>query len=88
MDNSLYTGISKDPEKRYWEHLKGKGGAYTRSHKPIKIVYKEKCGSKSAALKREFLIKSWTKSKKEALINDYRNTPTLIKPISINKTVV
>ena len=42
LDNSLYTGIAKDPAKRFREHVAGKGGAYTRNHKPIRIVYTEK----------------------------------------------
>ncbi len=64
IDKSLYTGISTDPQKRFGEHKIGKGGAYTRSHKPIKTVYIEKCGSKSKALKRELQIKGWDRAKK------------------------
>jgi putative endonuclease len=63
-DNSLYTGYSDNPEKRFQEHKKGKGGRYTRSHKPLKIVYTEQLNSKSEALKRESVIKSWTRAKK------------------------
>lgn len=61
---SLYTGIAKDPQKRFLEHKAGKGGAYTRSHKPIHIVYIEKKKTKSAALKREAQIKRWARKKK------------------------
>ncbi len=64
IDKSLYTGISDNPEKRFIDHKNGKGGKYTRSHKPIKIVYTETVESKSAALKREFEIKSWSRKKK------------------------
>ncbi len=63
-DNSLYTGISPDPQKRFVEHKKGKGGAYTRSHKPLKIIYLEKADSKSSALKRESEIKGWSRIEK------------------------
>ncbi len=63
-DGSLYTGISKDPEKRFEEHKNGKGGAYTRSHKPVKLVYTELVLSHSLALKREMQIKSWTRVQK------------------------
>ncbi|MDO8576793.1 MAG: GIY-YIG nuclease family protein [Candidatus Daviesbacteria bacterium] len=66
---SLYTGISNNVEKRFLEHKNGKGGKYTRSHKPVRLVYQEKLASHSAALKREFEIKNWTRVKKEALIN-------------------
>jgi len=63
-DNSLYTGITTDVNKRFLDHKNGKGGAYTRSHPPVKIVYSEKLKDKSSALKRELQIKSWSKQKK------------------------
>ncbi len=69
VDKSLYTGISDDPEKRFIDHRNGKGSKYTRSHKPLKIVYKEVVESKSAALKREFEIKSWSREKKIKTLN-------------------
>lgn len=63
-DQSLYTGSSNNPQKRYLAHKNGKGGHYTRSHEPIKLLYTEKLKSKSAALKRENEIKSWSRQKK------------------------
>lgn len=63
-DNSLYTGISNNPQKRFLEHLSGKGGRYTRSHKPIKIIYLEKQVNKNEALKREASIKKLTRPQK------------------------
>ncbi len=68
-DNSLYTGISNNPEKRFLEHKNGTGGRYTRSRKPLKIIYSEKLSSKSAALKREFEIKSWSRGEKIKKLN-------------------
>ncbi len=64
QDGSLYTGISPDPEKRFEQHLSGKGAKYTRSHKPVKIVYQEKFKSRSEALKREAEIKGWRRERK------------------------
>ena len=61
---SLYTGIAKDVEKRFREHVAGRGGAYTRSHKPLRIVYTETQNSKSEALKRELEIKGWSREMK------------------------
>lgn len=58
---SLYTGITKDVQRRFSEHISGKGGAYTRSHKPIRIVYTEKKRTRSAALKHEAQIKNWSR---------------------------
>ena len=63
-NNSLYTGISNKPDQRFTDHVNGKGGRYTRSHKPVKRVYLETLDSKSEALKREMQIKSWTRTKK------------------------
>lgn len=63
-DGSLYTGYTNDVEKRFEKHRLGKGGKYTRSHKPQKIVYIEKLQTKIAALKREREIKSWSRNEK------------------------
>lgn len=63
-DESLYTGISNNLEKRFLDHKNGKGGRYTRSHKPVKLIYQEKVLTHSEALKREAEIKSWSRNKK------------------------
>lgn len=68
-DGSLYTGFSDDPERRFFEHKNGKGGHYTSSHKPIRIVYTELLPSKSEALKREKQIKGWSREKKIRVLN-------------------
>lgn len=69
QDNTLYTGISNNPAKRFLEHKKGMGGCYTRSHKPLKIIYSEKLSTQSEALKREFEIKSWSREEKINILN-------------------
>ena len=63
-DGSFYTGATNNLEKRFAEHKNGKGGHYTRSHQPIKILYFEQLDTKSTALKREIEIKSWSREKK------------------------
>ena len=63
-DQSLYTGITNDLDKRFLDHQNGKGAKYTKSHKPVKIVYQEQFETHSAALKREIEIKSWTREQK------------------------
>lgn len=68
-DQSLYTGYSDNPEKRFLEHKNGKGAKYTKSHKPIKLIYAEKLQTKSEAMRRENEIKSWSRQKK---INNLR----------------
>lgn len=63
-DSSLYTGYSNNIDQRFSDHKNGKGGHYTRSHKPVKLIYQEQFNTQSEALKREFEIKSWTREKK------------------------
>jgi putative endonuclease len=69
-DNSLYTGIALDVERRLAEH-NGKGAArYTRSRQPVKLAYSETVDSRSAASSREIAIKRLSKAEKEALIEN------------------
>ena len=63
-DGSFYTGVTNNLEKRFLDHKNGKGGYYTRSHKPIRLVYSEELPTHSAALKREAEIKDWSREKK------------------------
>lgn len=72
-DGSLYTGVTNNLEKRFLEHKIGKGGRYTRSHKPVRIVYQEKLSTHSEALKRESEIKSWSREKKMELCKQRYN---------------
>lgn len=66
-DGSLYTGASNNLKKRFLDHKNGKGGRYTRSHKPVKLIYREKLSSRSEALRWESEIKSWSRGKKMEL---------------------
>ena len=63
-DKSLYTGCTNNLEKRFESHKKGKGAQYTKSHKPIKVVYSESFEQKNDALKREAEIKKWKRKDK------------------------
>ena len=67
-DGSLYTGATTDVPRRIIEHNKAKGGNYTRSRLPVRLLHKENCSTRSQALKRENQIKGLTKDKKLALI--------------------
>ena len=69
-DNSLYTGIAMDVERRIDEHNNDDrlGAKYTRVRRPVVLVYTENCASRSDAAKREAQIKKLTKSQKEHLI--------------------
>ncbi len=67
-DDSLYTGITKDIERRLEQHREGKGSKYVRSRLPCELVYKENMDTKSEALKREAEIKKYSKDEKEELV--------------------
>ena len=67
-DNSLYTGITTDVEKRFAVHCSRRGAKYTRGRGPLKLVYREAVGSYSEALKRERSVKSMKRNQKEKMI--------------------
>ena len=67
-DNTLYTGITVDVEKRFAAHSAGRGAKYTRGRGPLELVYREECGTHSQALKREWEVKTLPRAEKELLI--------------------
>jgi putative endonuclease len=72
-DNSFYTGVTTDLFRRIDEHNSGKKGArYTRSRRPVALVYSEKAASRSIASRREHQIKKLTLVGKKQLIKTYR----------------
>lgn len=72
-DNSLYTGIATDLARRVAQHngTEGLGARYTRSRRPVELVFCEKSVSRSAASQRERQIKQLSKTAKEALTRGY-----------------
>lgn len=69
-DNSLYTGVTIDVERRISEHnnCNKKGAKYTRVRRPITLEYQESFTSKQLAYQREYRIKQLSKTQKEQLI--------------------
>jgi len=69
-DGTLYTGIARDVERRIAEHNAGKGNAanYTRSRRPVVLVYQEPAADRSSASRREYRIKQLSRTEKLALI--------------------
>lgn len=68
-DGSLYTGITNNLQKRILAHNSGKEGArYTKSRRPVKLVYSEQVESRSEASKLEYQIKKLSRAKKNLLI--------------------
>ena len=71
----LYTGISPDPERRFFEHLLDpkKGAKFFRSDAPMRFVYLEAFENRSLASQKEYLIKKLSRTQKESLIADSSN---------------
>lgn len=67
-DNSLYTGYTNDIKRRENAHNTGKGAKYTKTRRPVRLVYWEEFADRSDALKRECAIKKLTKQQKELLL--------------------
>lgn len=66
-DGTLYTGITTDPPRRLAEHNAGTGAAYTRTRRPVALVYCEIVTDRSSALRREHAIRRLSRAAKEAL---------------------
>lgn len=67
-DGSLYTGWTTDVERRVAQHNAGRGGRYTRSRRPVTLVFQEEFLDRSAAMRREREIKQLDREHKERLI--------------------
>lgn len=66
-DASLYCGWTNHLEERIRAHNAGKGAKYTKSRRPVALVYYEIYGTKEEAMRREYAVKQMTKKEKEAL---------------------
>jgi putative endonuclease len=67
-DGSLYTGITNNLEARLAAHNTGKGARYTRSRRPVTLVWCERRRGRASALRREAEIKSWPRTRKASLV--------------------
>lgn len=67
-DDTLYTGITNDIDKRLAAHNAGTAAKYTRARGPVAVVWMEQCTDKSNALKREIAIKKLNRANKLRLI--------------------
>ena len=68
-DNTLYTGITTDLTRRIQQHNgdRDAGARYTRSRRPVKLVYREPTDSRASASRREIAIKAMPRKHKQAL---------------------
>ena len=68
-DGSFYTGWSTDPQRRTQEHNRTlKGARYTRTRRPVRLVYVEPQVDRSAAMRREFQLKHLSHAQKLRLV--------------------
>ena len=69
-DGSLYTGWTNSLEKRIAAHNEGKGAKYTKSRRPVELVYYEEFDTKEEAMRREWEIKHMTRKQKRDMIGE------------------
>lgn len=67
-DETLYCGWSTDPPRRVQEHQAGTASRYTRSRRPVELVWMLECPSRSDALREEARIKGLSAAEKRALV--------------------
>ena len=68
-DHALYTGWTNDLEKRIEAHNTGKGAKYTKTRRPVRLVYFETFATKEEAMSREYHIKRMSRQEKIKLIS-------------------
>jgi len=68
VDTTLYTGIARDLQARINQHNTGRGAKYTRSRRPVTLVYQEAAADRGAALRREHEIKRMAPQAKRTLV--------------------
>ena len=73
-DDSLYTGITNDLERRIQEHndnsKNSKSAKYTRARQPVILAYQEKAQDRATASRREYQIKQLSRSEKLKLCSN------------------
>ena len=71
-DGTLYCGWTTDLEARLATHNRGKGAKYTRSRRPVELVYSEAYDDRHDALSREWHIKRMSREEKLKLAHAER----------------
>jgi putative endonuclease len=72
-DDTLYTGISNDVDRRVLQHARQRGAKYFRGRRPRRLVYLESADDRSTASRREAAIKRMGRPEKERLIDSESN---------------
>lgn len=71
-DGSFYTGWTNHLEQRIQAHNDGRGAKYTKSRRPVRLVYYEMFETKEEAMRREYAIKHLQRCEKLQLIQRYK----------------
>jgi putative endonuclease len=71
-DGTYYTGWTTDLERRVAAHNAGRGSRYTRSRRPVKLVYWEEHPDRGSAQRRELVLKRMHRERKSALVADFK----------------
>lgn len=69
-DGTFYCGWTNNLKKRLAAHNDGTAAKYTRTRRPVELVYYEEFETKQEAMSREYHIKRLSRFEKLALIND------------------
>jgi putative endonuclease len=71
-DSTFYTGVTTDMERRLKEHNESpKGAAYTKARRPVTLAYAEEQPDRSAAQKREYVLRKLPRTTKQHLAESY-----------------
>ncbi len=81
-DGSLYTGITKDVARRCQQHNAGTASRYTRSRRPVKLIYHEIHPDQSSALKREAAIKAMDRLGKLTMIRQRKKPSNAVRQVA------
>jgi putative endonuclease len=71
-DGTLYTGITKDLEKRLDRHNRGHGARYTKGRLPVSLVFYEQSRNLKSAMAREKQIRRLSRTQKQELITQFK----------------
>jgi predicted GIY-YIG superfamily endonuclease len=82
VDGSLYTGITKDVKRRCQQHNAGTASRYTRSRRPVKLIYREVHPDQSSALKREAAIKAMNRREKLTMIQKRKTAAKEVRAVA------
>jgi predicted GIY-YIG superfamily endonuclease len=74
-DGTYYTGWAMDVARRIAAHNAGRGSRYTRTRRPVTLVYQEAASDRGSAMQREVAIKRYGREQKERLIARAEGTP-------------